>query len=229
MKHILIADDEPHIADVIEFALQNAGYQTSRAADGASALKAFNEKMPDLIVLDVGMPVMDGLDVCRTIRKTSDCPILFLSARDEEVDRIVGLEIGGDDYVTKPFSPRELVARIGTILKRARVAEPQDATACHGIITVDRERRAVRVGGAAVTLTSTEFDMLALLLSRPGAVYNRAQLLDQVWPDNIHVSDRTIDSHVRNLRNKLRDAGCADAVRTVHGVGFQLDRCEGKA
>lgn len=229
-KRILIADDEPHIQDVIDFALQNAGFDTVLAADGAEAMKAFDEGAIDLIVLDVGMPNMDGLEVCRTVRKTSDCPILFLSARDEEVDRIVGLEIGGDDYVTKPFSPRELVARVNVILKRARQTDAKlldDGVLTQGIITVDQGRRAVSVGSSTVELTGTEFNILSLFMTRPGIVYSRMTLLDQVWPDNIHVSDRTIDSHVRNLRTKMRDAGCADVIRTVHGVGFQLDACEG--
>ena len=231
-KRILIADDEPHIREVIEFALQNAGLETVLVKDGSEAVTAFEKHVPDLIVLDVGMPKMDGLDVCRTIRKTSDCPILFLSARDEEVDRIVGLEIGGDDYVTKPFSPRELVARVNAILKRANQNNSHadtDEILIHGILTLDRGRRDVRIGDVPVDLTGTEFDILAVLMARPGIVFNRSTLLDRAWADNIHVSDRTIDSHMRNLRAKLRDTGCSDAIRTVHGVGFQLDRCEGDA
>ncbi len=231
-KRILIADDEPHIREVIEFALQNAGLETVLVRDGVEAVAAFEKQIPDLIVLDVGMPNMDGLEVCRTVRKVSDCPILFLSARDEEVDRIVGLEIGGDDYVTKPFSPRELVARVNAILKRAGQNNSQnseDEILNHGILILDKGRREVRIREIAVELTGTEFDILAVLMARPGIVFNRSTLLDRAWADNIHVSDRTIDSHVRNLRAKLREVGCGDAIRTVHGVGFQLDRCEGDA
>ena len=229
-KTILIADDDPHILEVIDYALSNAGFDTLAAKNGTLVLDLFNRKQPDLIVLDVGMPEMDGLEVCRQIRRTSQCPILFLSARDEEVDRIVGLEIGGDDYVTKPFSPRELVARVNAILKRSVVAAPHDEALVleFGVIALDSARRICRVGDVAPDLTATEFNILFTLMRRPGIVFNREQLLDSAWSDNIHVSDRTIDSHVRNLRAKLRDAGCADAIRTVHGIGFQLDRCSGE-
>ncbi len=228
-KRILIADDEPHIRDIIDFALQNAGLDTVLVEDGVQAIATFQHDLTDLIILDVGMPNMDGLEVCRTIRKISDCPILFLSARDEEVDRIVGLEIGGDDYVTKPFSPRELVARVNAILKRVGGSKPAIPTSevfTHGIVTLDKGRHSVGVGGNIVDLTATEFDILCVLITRPSQVYSRTTLLDRAWPENIHVSDRTIDSHVRNLRSKMREAGCQNAVRTVHGVGFQLDTCE---
>ena len=228
-KHVLIVDDDPHIREVIEFALQKADFSTSCAKDGAEALEIFENSAPDFIVLDVGMPELDGLEVCRRIRATSQIPILFLSARDEEIDRIIGLEIGGDDYVVKPFSPRELVARVKVILKRSHQNNSlggTDEVLIHGALTLDPGRRVVKVGELAVELTGTEFDILRVLMRRPGVVFTREQILDLAWADNIHVSDRTIDSHVRNLRAKLRDKGCENAVRTVHGVGFQLDNCE---
>ncbi len=229
-KRVLIVDDDPHIRDVIVFALEKAEYETVMAKDGADAIAAFEKYAPDLIVLDVGLPEFDGLEVCRRIRRTSEVPILFLSARDEEIDRIIGLEIGGDDYVTKPFSPRELVARVGIILKRANYANVAAVTETdfrYGLLHLDAERRAVTIDDLPVELTGTEFDILHVLMRRPGVVFNRKQILDNAWADNIHVSDRTIDSHMRNLRAKLRGGGCPDAIRTVHGVGFQLDRCEG--
>ncbi len=230
-KRVLIVDDDPHIREVIAFALEKDGMTTSMASDGAEALKMFEQRAPDFVVLDVGMPEMDGLEVCRRIRATSNCPILFLSARDDEIDRILGLEMGGDDYVTKPFSPRELVARVRAISKRASTQPvvEQDSILEFGILKLNSERRTVFVSGTAVELTETEFDILAVLLRRPGIVFDRNAILDQAWGDNIHVSDRTIDSHMRNLRSKLKQAGCPDAIRTVRGVGFQLHTCEGDA
>lgn len=228
-KRILIIDDDPHIREVIEFTLQKADYTTVVASNGKEGLEAFEKQSADLIVLDVGMPELDGFETCRQLRRSSDVPILFLSAKDEEVDRIVGLEIGGDDYVTKPFSPRELVARVGVILKRVsqnNVVDVSDQMLIHGMLSLDTGRREVQVSGEVVEVTGTEFDILRVLMDRPGVVYNRDQILDRAWADNIHVSDRTIDSHVRNLRAKLRDAGCLNAIRTVHGIGFQLGHCE---
>jgi len=228
-KRVLIVDDDPHIREIIAFALEKEGMTTTMAADGAEALKLFEQRAPDFIVLDVGMPEMDGLEVCRRIRAGSECPILFLSARDEEIDRIIGLEMGGDDYVTKPFSPRELVARVKAISKRATISPlaDNDRVLEYGIVKLNTERRSSHVAGTSIELTETEFDMLAVLMRRPGVVFDRNAILDQAWGDNIHVSDRTIDSHMRNLRSKLKEAGCADAIRTVRGVGFQLHTCEG--
>ena len=230
-RRILVADDDAHIRDVVEFALRKAGHDVAVVGDGAAAFEAFEKSVPDLIVLDVGMPRMDGLEVCRRVRRTSEVPILFLSARDDEIDRIIGLEIGGDDYVTKPFSPRELTARVASILRRtAREPGDEDHTRLsHGILSLDQARRHVTVRSDAVALTEREFDLLALLLRRPGVVRTRDDVLDHAYDGNVHVSDRTIDSHVRNLRLKLKSAGCADAVRTVRGVGFALGACEGGA
>ncbi len=230
-KRVLIVDDDPHIREVIAFALEKEGMSTTMAADGAEALNLFEQRAPDFIVLDVGMPEMDGLEVCRRIRATSSCPILFLSARDDEIDRILGLEMGGDDYVTKPFSPRELVARVRAISKRAAVQLQADDRSLleFGILQLNSARRTCKVADTDVELTETEFDMLAVLMRRPGVVFDRDAILDQAWGDNIHVSDRTIDSHMRNLRSKLKLGGCPDAIRTVRGVGFQLHTCEGEA
>jgi two-component system OmpR family response regulator len=226
---ILVVDDDPRICEVTCFALEKAGLRTTVARDGRAALAKFEADRPDLIILDVGMPELDGLEVCRRIRASSQVPILFLSARDDEIDRILGLEIGGDDYVTKPFSPRELVARVQAILKRARGgAEERESERPlqRGALTLDPPRHSAKFAGAPVTLTALEFALLAALLRRPGLVLNRDQLMTAAYGGSIHVSDRTIDSHVRNIRMKLSGAGCASAIETVHGVGFRVGPCE---
>ncbi|WP_269581358.1 response regulator transcription factor [Roseibium sp. Sym1] len=229
-KTILVVDDDPHIRDVICFALQKASYRYEVAVNGKEALDKAVLFNPALIVLDIGLPEMDGLDVCRHLRRISEVPILFLSARDDEIDRIVGLELGADDYVTKPFSPRELIARVGAILKRyggSASGEPEaDPVLQHGELSLDKAQRRVMAGAAPVSLTAIEFDILAALLARPKIVFTRDQILQQAYRDNIHVSDRTIDSHIRNIRAKLGGAGCADAIETVHGVGFRLGPCQ---
>ena len=231
MPHrILVVDDEPNIRQVICFALDRAGMATTTARDGTEALARFGEARPDLIVLDIGMPETDGLEVCRQVRKTSDVPILFLSARDEEIDRVLGLEIGGDDYVTKPFSPRELVARVNVILKRSapRPAPSEGGTApiVRGGLSLDPVGHQAKFDGAAVPLTAIEFEIVRALLSRPEMVFSRDRIMAVAYPTNTHVSDRTIDSHIRNIRAKLAIAGCDGVVDTVHGVGFRIGRCE---
>jgi two-component system, OmpR family, response regulator len=225
---ILVVDDDPHIRDVVRFAFEKTGMNISVAQDGKEALRQFDRNVHDLVVLDIGMPEMDGLEVCRQIRKSAETPILFLSARDEEIDRILGLEIGGDDYVTKPFSPRELVARVNAILRRARSAPPprESTTLSHGGLTVDSGSRIASFDGRPVTLTALEFSILRALLARPGFVFTRELILDAAYAGNIHVADRTIDSHIRNIRAKMAAAGCDSVIETVHGVGFKLGRCE---
>ncbi len=228
MHRILIVDDDPHIRDVICFALEKAGFDLVTAKDGREALEAFDVSPPALIVLDVGLPEMDGLEVCRQIRKSSDVPILFLSARNDEIDRILGLEIGGDDYVTKPFSPRELVARIGVILRRARphIAHGDDPTPLQiGALRMDPLHRSASFNGKSLSLTAIEFNILQAILSRPRMTFSREQIMTAAYPSNINVSDRTIDSHIRNIRAKLGKKGCENAVETVHGVGFRLGPC----
>ena len=231
MAHsILVVDDDPHIRDVVRFAFEKTGMLISTAQDRKEALRQFDHNVHELVVLDIGMPEMDGLEVCRQIRKTSDTPILFLSARDEEIDRILGLEIGGDDYVTKPFSPRELVARVNAILRRARNA-PAPVPAVpkamsHGRLVIDPDARTAVFQDTSVSFTALEFDILRTLLARPGFVFTRELILDAAYAGNIHVADRTIDSHVRNIRAKMTGAGCESVIETVHGVGFKLGRCE---
>jgi two-component system OmpR family response regulator len=225
---ILVVDDDPHIRDVVRFAFEKTGMTISVAQDGKEALRQFDRNVHDLVVLDIGMPEMDGLEVCRQIRKTAETPILFLSARDEEIDRILGLEIGGDDYVTKPFSPRELVARVNAILRRARGTPPpaESKTLNHGSLAIDTDARTARFDDKPVTLTSLEFSILRTLLARPGFVFTRELILDAAYAGNIHVADRTIDSHIRNIRAKMTAAGSDSVIETVHGVGFKLGRCE---
>lgn len=232
MPLILIADDDSHIRDVIRFALEKAGMEIIAAKNGIEALQYFGERRPDLIVLDIGMPELDGLDVCRELRKTSNVPILFLSARDEEIDRILGLEMGGDDYVTKPFSPRELVARVKAILKRqggAALASDAKTMLKHGGLQLDSIAHLAAFNGRKLDVTALEFGILKTLLSQKQRVLSRNQIMDTAYAANMHVSDRTIDSHIRNIRVKLNEAGCASVIETVHGVGFRLGSCEPSA
>ncbi|KJC40757.1 chemotaxis protein CheY [Bradyrhizobium sp. LTSP885] len=232
MTHrILIVDDDLHIREVIRVALKKAGMTVAEARDGKEALVRFATDRPDLIVLDIGMPEFDGLDVCREIRKSSDVPILFLSARDEEIDRVLGLEIGGDDYVTKPFSPRELVARVNVILRRLtpRASTTETAALSKGHLSVDPEQHVAAFAGTPLHLTAIEFGILRAFLTRPASVFSREQIMSAAYQLNIQVSDRTIDSHIRNIRAKLAAVKCDNIIETVHGVGFKLGRCEPQA
>ena len=222
---ILVADDDTQIRDVVRIALSQAGFGVAEAADGRAALEMAESLRPDLIVLDIGMPEMDGLAVCRALRKTSDVPVLFLTAQADEVDRIVGLELGADDYVPKPFSPRELVARVRAILKRTQTAVADQAVLRRGVLSVDPARHLCHVADKPVTLTAREMELLERLMSRPDNVMSRPQLVDAIYGTNVHVSDRTMDSHLRNLRAKLGKGGCADAIETVHGVGIRMGAC----
>jgi two-component system OmpR family response regulator len=227
---ILVVDDDPHIRDVISFALEKAGMTAETARDGREALMSFRRRPPDMIILDIGMPDTDGLDVCREIRKSSDVPILFLSARDDEIDRVIGLEIGGDDYVTKPFSPREMVARVNGILRRrvSSVAPRQaadGAPASRGALILHPLQHVAEFDGRPLALTAIEFAILKTFLARSDVVFSRDQIMTAAYGASINVSDRTIDSHIRNIRGKLAQAGCDTVIDTVHGVGFRLGRC----
>ncbi len=226
---ILVVDDDPHIRQVVGFALEKAGYEVAEAKDGAQALDSARALNPALIILDILMPEMDGTEVCRELRRDSEVPIIFLSSRDDEVDRIIGLELGGDDYVTKPFSPRELVARVRAILRRAMLIGEKtmsgeagkDETLRHDALTLDPDCYQVFWGGLEVILTATEFAMLRTLMGRPGKVYSRNELMDGAYGRDIAVTDRTIDSHVRRIRKKFSAVG-GDPIETVHGVGYRL-------
>jgi DNA-binding response OmpR family regulator len=221
MSHrILIVDDDPHIRQVLSFALGKAGMQTAEAGDGESALGAIAAQRPDLVVLDINMPRMNGLDVCRKLRADSQVPILMLTARDDDVDKIVGLEVGADDYLTKPFNPRELVARIRSILRRASTPPPKTrGRKEHGSISIDADRREVLVDGEEVALAPKEFDLFWELLDHRGIVLTRDQLLERVWGYTFAGDTRTVDVHVRQLRRKIGE-GCP--VVTVWGVGYKV-------
>jgi two-component system OmpR family response regulator len=227
-RKILVVDDDTHIREVVQFALEKAGLETIEAGDGQRALELFSRSKPDLVILDITMPEMDGLAVCREIRKISDVPVLFLSSRADEVDRVVGLEIGGDDYVTKPFSPRELVARVQVILKRARVNSPVTTEVkelSHGFVRLDVQGHAAFWKDKKIQLTATEFAILRTLLRHPERVLSREQLMDAAYDGDISVSDRTIDSHIRRVRGKYAEGGCPEIIETVHGIGYKLGSC----
>lgn len=221
---VLVVDDDPHIREVVCFALRKAGFDCIEAGDGTAALSAFSQQTPELIVLDIMMPDLDGTEVCRRIRQHSATPIVFLSARDEEIDRILGLELGGDDYLTKPFSPRELVARVKAVLRRGANDPDTEPELRHGLLRIIPDEYRAFWAETEVALTATEFGILRTLLSRPGKVYSRDDIMNGAY--NVHriVSERTIDSHVRRLRQKFEVIGAAP-LQTVHGVGYKLGSC----
>jgi two-component system OmpR family response regulator len=220
---ILVIDDDPHILEVVKFPMEKAGFRVLTAEDGKAGLKAYEIHGPDLVVLDIGMPEMDGIEVCKRIREKGDTPVIFLTAMDEEVDRILGLEIGGDDYVTKPFSPRELAARVKAVLRRVSrpAVEEQVKVLIHGKLKLDIDRFKAFWDEAEVSLTGTEFRILKALMSYPGKVYSRDELMDRAYPDGAVVSDRTIDSHIKRVRKKFEAVGW-NPIETVHGVGYRL-------
>jgi two-component system OmpR family response regulator len=229
---ILAVDDDLHIREVIRVALRKAEMTVTEARDGREALARFAGDKPDLIILDIGMPEFDGLEVCRQIRKASDVPILFLTARDDEIDRVLGLEIGGDDYDTTPFSPRELIARVNVILRRVTVREMDKAAPvalAQGSLSIDPTQHVAAFAGTPLRLTAIEFGILKAFLGRPTAVFSREQIMSAAYQLNIQVSDRTIDSHIRNIRAKLAAVNCDNVIETIHGVGFKLGRCEKQA
>ncbi len=229
---VLIVDDDPHIREVVRFALEKCGFRTMEADDGKEALALFLKSAPDVIILDIMMREMDGTDVCRTIRSRSGVPIIFLSSKDDEIDRIVGLELGGDDYVTKPFSPRELAARVKAVLRRGvaegipdTVAESMPAGRLrYGRLFLDPDRFQASWDGIGVELTVTEFGILRTLMVYPGKVFSRDELISGAYSYDNHITDRTIDSHVRRIRRKFGAVGC-EPVETVHGVGYRLGTC----
>lgn len=221
-KRILIVDDEPKIVEICRDYLKAAGFDVVSALDGNIGLDKFHKEKPDLVVLDLMLPNVDGLDVCREIRREGSTPIIMLTARVEESDKLIGLELGADDYITKPFSPRELVARVRTVLRRVQ----GDSTAeiiRSGNLTLDRNRFVAEVDGREIALTPTEFEILATLASQPGRIFTRAQLLIAVRGVAFESYERAIDSHIRNLRKKLNPTGKGtDYIVTVHGVGYKL-------
>jgi two-component system alkaline phosphatase synthesis response regulator PhoP len=223
LKTVLVVDDESRIVELAREYLEHAGFAVLIATDGPSALMTARTRKPDVMVLDLGLPGMDGLDVARTLRRESSIPIVMLTARDDELDRVLGLEIGADDYVTKPFSPRELVARIRAILRRVeREVEPGDRIQAAGV-SIDIARMRVEVEGRTVELTPTEFQLLVTLARQPGRIFTRSQLLDAIHGLAFESYERAIDAHVKNLRRKLEaDPGRSRYVLTVYGVGYRF-------
>ncbi|UIP06686.1 response regulator transcription factor [Erythrobacter sp. SDW2] len=232
-RTVLLVDDDPHIRQVLAFAFGKAGMQVVEATDGVEALARASECAPDLVVLDINMPAMDGLEVCRRLRAEGEVPILFLSSRDDELDRVLGIELGADDYVVKPFSPREVVARSNAILRRTagRSGGGADHAAhvTHGLLTLDSDAWEARWGTEEVALTVTEFGLLKALASAPGRIFTRDNLIDHLRGPGFAVTDRTIDSHIRNLRRKFAEVGGEDIVETRTGVGYRLGACTGGA
>jgi two-component system OmpR family response regulator len=230
MPQVLVVDDDPHIRQLLVFALEKAGLAAREAEDGEAALASVDQQRPDLVVLDINMPKLDGLEVCRRLRAQGDLPILFLSSRDDEIDRILGIELGADDYVVKPFSPREVVARVQAILRRTRTAAPKPAQAVmnQGRLTLDPESWIARWGEKEVALTVTEFGILRILLGAPSRVFSRDAIIDNLHGPGFAITDRTIDSHVRNLRGKFAALGGDDVVETRAGVGYRLGPCLGQ-
>jgi two-component system OmpR family response regulator len=230
MAHILVADDDGHIREVVRYALERAGHRVTEAHNGAVALQRFSAEAPDLIVLDILMPEDDGLSVCRQIRAHSKVPIIFLSSRDEELDRVLGLELGADDYVTKPFSPRELTARVAAVLRRVTAdAAARDGLRegsrsellVHGPLAIDLGRHTCTYREQPVTLTVTELELLVVLVRAPGRVIERGDLVRRAYGEDHHITERTVDSHVRRIRQKLGALG-ADPIETVYGLGYRM-------
>ncbi len=223
MKRVLIVDDDGHIREVLRFALTQAGYEVHEAKNGKEALPLAQKTTFDLMVLDIIMPESDGLDVCRELRKSSDLPIIFLSSRDDELDKILGLELGADDYLSKPFSPRELVARVKAVLRRKHLVPDQTATQIlsHDELTLDLVKHRATRAGQEIVLTVTEFMLLQTLMEQPGRVFTRQQLVDRAYGTGHAISDRTVDSHIRRVRKKLGDDD-AKLVETVYGLGYRL-------
>ncbi len=219
---ILVVDDDEHIRELASLYLEKEGFSVASAVDGASAIAAIAADAPSLVVLDLMLPGMSGYDVCKQVRADSNVPIIMLTARDEDIDKIVGLELGADDYLTKPFNPRELVARVKALLRRANGPAPTAPSHIirSGALSIDRQRREVKVGDRELTLRTKEFDLLAALAENAGIVLTREQLLDRVWGYNFYGETRTVDVHVQHVRAKLADSGLS--IVTVRGVGYKL-------
>ena len=220
---VLVVDDAQEIVRLVRDYLEHAGFAVLTATDGPSALRLARQDRPDAVVLDLGLPGRDGLDVARDLRRDSNVPILMLTARTDEADRVAGLELGADDYITKPFSPRELVARIRAVLRRAEAAGSTEAAVTVGELLIDPVRMRVEVGGRRVDLTATEFALLLTMARQPGRVFTRAQLLDAVHGTAFEAYERAIDAHVKNIRRKIEtDPAAARRLETVYGVGYRI-------
>ncbi|WP_149194419.1 response regulator [Luteimonas suaedae] len=218
--HVLIVEDEPRLAAVLGEYLQAAGYTHHWVDDGACAMDAFHAQAPDIVLLDLMLPNRDGIEICRDLRRHATVPVIMVTARAEEIDRLLGLEIGADDYICKPFSPREVVARVHAVLRRHRLV-PGDMPAPG--LRIDETACCASVDGRPLDLTQVEFRLLRTLAASPGRVYSREQLMDRLYADHRVVTDRTVDSHVKNLRRKLAEVGGEDWVRSVYGVGYRFE------
>lgn len=230
-RSILIVDDDPHIRQLLAFALTKAGLEAREAEDGEAALEAVAANPPDLVILDINMPRLNGLEVCRRLRAQGDLPILFLSSRDDEIDRVLGIELGADDYVVKPFSPREVTARVQAILRRSGgqkpAAEEVNGAIVRGRLTLNTEGWTALWDDREAPLTVTEFGILRTLASTPTKVFSRDAIIDRLHGPGFAITDRTIDSHVRNLRGKFAGLGGHDVIETRAGVGYRLGACTG--
>ncbi len=224
MSRVLVVDDDPGIVKLVRAYLEQSGFGVLVAYDGKKAMQIARHERPDLVILDLMLPEMDGWDVCRALRKESDVPVIMLTARVEETDKLVGLELGADDYVTKPFSPRELVARVRSVLRRAEGMPPKPERISRGGITIDLSRHSVEVGGEPRELTPTEFDLLATLMEDAGRAFTRSQLLESVQGYAYDGYERTIDVHVKNLRQKIEaDPRNPQHIKTVYGLGYKFE------
>ncbi|MDI6710195.1 MAG: response regulator transcription factor [Thermoanaerobacterales bacterium] len=219
---ILVVDDEEPVQELARMYLAREGFRVVSAYDGEDALQRVHEHAPDLVVLDIMLPKLDGWTVCRTLRKELPVPIIMLSAKGEEYDRVLGLELGADDYITKPFSPRELVARVKAVLRRAKGDQGGEHVLTYGPLTIDYQARRVDLDGQEITLAPKEFDLLWTLAGHPGRVFSRDQLLSQVWGYDYFGDPRTVDTHVKRLREKLRGGG-ANYIKTVWGLGYRFE------
>lgn len=226
MAHILIVEDEPKLARLLADYLENSGYTTTWLDHGNDVIPALRQTPFDLVVLDLMLPGRDGLDICRELRQFSQVPVVMLTARVEEIDRLLGLELGADDYICKPFSPREVVARIKAILRRAAGAAGNETGAGPGTepaLQIDADSHDARLDGHPLDLTPVEFRLLSTFASAPGRIFSREQLLDHIYDDHRVVTDRTVDSHVKNLRRKLEAIRPGDTIRSIYGVGYKLE------
>lgn len=220
---ILVIEDEPGIVELVKMYLENENYEVLSASDGLAGIEAWRKEKPDLLILDLTLPGMGGLEICRTVRAESDVPMIMLTARAEEADRLVGLELGADDYVTKPFSPRELVARVKAVLRRAGGGERRQ-TLSVGRLSIDVEGHKVTIAGKEAGLTRTEFELLRVMAEHPGQVFSRAQLMEMVQGYSYEGYERNIDAHIKNLRQKVeKDPRKPGLIKTVFGVGYKLE------
>ncbi|RDE50035.1 MAG: response regulator [Candidatus Accumulibacter meliphilus] len=228
-KRILIVEDETDLAQILAEYLQRDGFVATTIADGLLAMAELRQAPPDLLLLDLMLPGMDGIAILRELRKTSELPVIMVTARTEEIDRLLGLELGADDYICKPYSPREVVARVKTVLRRAQPASAASAasgsaSASGSLLEIDADTMQARVAGKNLELTPKEFRLLQTLAGKPGRVFSRAQLLDALYADNLEVSERAIDSHLKNLRRKLAPAfPDEEPIRSIYGVGFAFE------